>query len=127
MSEALSYRVPVTGRCRWRRLVVACALATVGIIAVCRWGSLGWRKVELLYWQRQCLLYSPPPDQRLSPPVAQCYRRFVVVKDRRTVLPLWPDTILLFMHERVSPCGNHRLVVVTAWSGVRDFNPRGVW
>lgn len=46
----------------WRRGALAVLLLTAAA-AGWRWGPAAWGHATLLYWQRQCLRYDPPPGQ----------------------------------------------------------------
>lgn len=46
---------------RARRLLALVVLAAVACSAAARWGRPAWRHAQVLYWQRQCMEYAPPP------------------------------------------------------------------
>lgn len=62
-------------RWRWRSRRAIQFLLLVGLIfAGWRWGPQIWARTTLLYWQRQCLNYSPSPDMvilQANPAAAQ--------------------------------------------------------
>ena len=54
---------PHQSRRRWRRALVAAVMLVVLLAAALHWGPPLARQAKLLYWQRQCLRYTAPPDR----------------------------------------------------------------
>ena len=148
----------------WRRIRwIATLLLLVGaIFAGWRWGPYLWHQGNILYWQSQCMRYSPPEsmvvyeenptaaagllnsspqyvayaihrgkDWNHAGPTVQAaaYRpqgwnklqavaRLPLINGIGTV-----NGAILFLHELVSPGGNHRLVVIEYDAQPDDFTP----
>ena len=133
MSLSYAPRLPWHRR-RSSRRVAALIASLLVTAAAWRWGPTGWRHVRLLYWQRQCLAYVAPADQVVldddpivaaallkregyrnlagagSPPVAGFVPRCWAEAMRATTGP--PAGSVLFLHERTSPGGQRRLVIL---------------
>ena len=58
----LDYTPAPPRRKKWLRRGVLPLLVVATAIASYRWGPPAWRQVEILYWQRQCMEYSPSAD-----------------------------------------------------------------
>jgi hypothetical protein len=131
--------LPLLRRKRIRRIVLGVTLLAI-IAAVWRFGPVGWRHAQLLYWQRQCMSYTRPqetpaweidaakaaalitsnPDYVSAPwtsggpPLAthlpKCLREFQRLVGSSRNSN--PPPILL-VHELRTPSGNRRLVVVS--------------
>jgi hypothetical protein len=80
-----------------------------------RYGVAAWRRTQLLYWQRQCMRYSPPPDRVVldsadggttvyTPPCWNNFRRAAGLRPA--------SSPLLFIGERRMKDGTPVLVVV---------------
>ena len=124
---------------RWRRrrwqIVGLLLLAGVGVaLGGRRWGPAISRQARILYWQAQCMKYSAPADKALAPPLPHCYCSLYAASERRNY-PRWDDQMMLFMHERTSPAGNRRLVVMYGSlrrdvhelpAGVKPWMPKNV-
>jgi hypothetical protein len=134
----LSY-APARGRHRrWvKRIVVGLLLMTLGLAAF-HWRAEPWRRARMLYYQRQCEAYSPPADEVVfdNDPARSAALRakpgYVTQKniDPRPVFRTPPGCwngyadatrvgvheqgggTKAFLHERRTPRGERRLVVV---------------
>jgi hypothetical protein len=109
---------PAPPRHRRRHIVVwLLALAAVLVLILSpRWAPLIWRNARLLYWQRKCMGYAPADNQpamRYEPSALRV----------QAVVPVpWQEFMhcfalgfsradaTIFVHERISPGGHHRLV-----------------
>src|SRR5207248_6493557 len=49
----------------WRRRKAMRRWLVLGLVVVCAivWGPRLWNRVQVLWWQRQCLAYSAPANQ----------------------------------------------------------------
>lgn len=120
---------PGVTRRRWfRRVTAAFVLITLLAGAGWRWGGPAFDRAKFLYRQRQCLRYAAPADrvvweqwypppqagggrprlQFLGPPTPDAFQ---AVHERATGERLLLGSVV-FMHERRSPAGDARLVVV---------------
>lgn len=155
---ALEYApaAPSRRRRRIRRLALLLLLLCIGL-AGWRWGPAVKQHAELLYWQRKCLNFQIPPDtllyerdlvkaaQRLKQNAdyvpagerggaAMYYPQCLRELDARAPTGLlYDDFAITFLHERCTPSGKRRLVVMYSWPwydfGVwnwRLYNPGGV-
>lgn len=109
-------RPPVHKQRRFQRyLYLVAAIFVIG--SSFYWGSNAWRRVQILYWQRQCMNYQPPPDQIVC--------EFIDGKQVKSVIPkAWQEFYslhsppgvksngTLFLHEMRSGHGEKRLVTV---------------
>jgi hypothetical protein len=146
LPSTLEY-APSSQRSLWRRLrrvLRICLVITVALVAW-KWGWVTWNKTVLLYHQHQCLSYSAPADQVVfdTDPgrVAKMASdpNYVLgggMANRRrpadwdslvssgfpsiTRLNRASNNPVLFMHERKSPNGTVRLVVVERTAGLSE-------
>jgi hypothetical protein len=107
----------------------------VGIVAVLlgiilmKIGPVGWRRVQLAYWQNRCMSYSAPADEVVltigkpsaTPAVPKEWTNLYAMLSP----PGMRSGGTLFLHERTSPSGNRRLVAVDAVDamGVAPMDP----
>ena len=114
----LCYRpaVPWHHRLPVRPLVWCAAVAAVWL-STFTWGPQAWAKVQMLYWQSRCMSFAAPPKTPQSDvglflagsgSIPHEWRRLHELLDGS------PPTSLgtVYLHERVSPSGNRRLVAV---------------
>jgi hypothetical protein len=123
---------------RWRRWIAATAALAL-IVTGLLYGRQAWHAARLLYWQRQCLNYAPPPTQvvyeesfggggpgppqgdfaDLSTPDRRCFsRRRPRCWDAFEALSedsIAPSEPILFLHRLRTKSGVERLVVVTRY------------
>jgi len=132
---------PIRRRKRIRRIILLLLLLCVGL-AGWRWGPAIKLHVELLYWQRQCMNYQIPPTVILweqdpqkaatvlrqpnpdyepilySPGTVPPFNsglfhpRALREFDTRASFPVTAGQSVVFLHERRTPSGKRRLVVV---------------
>lgn len=137
-SPQLDYAPPIP----WRRKLRSRRWALRALIAVVLLGLVAaapslWRRAQLVYWQRQCMSYTPAPEQlafERDPARPQhIIEEFPSVKYDLAGTSLEPGTYFtlpawerfyelaggglrsngtLFVHRRTSPRGNTRLVAV---------------
>ncbi len=90
----------------------------IALLLSSRWGPLLWRRTQALYWQRQCMTYNISPSQPVLQAIANQSPQSSVVAApwRRLYALLSPPGLrsegTVFLHERTSPGGHHRLVAV---------------
>ena len=95
---------------RWVYLVVSLML----IVSGWWWIPPAWRRVELLYWQRQCLNYEPPVGQIVADSQSHLsvsplpWRRFYTLLSP----PGFNSAGTVFLHEMKRSDGARRLVAV---------------
>lgn len=93
------------------RRIVICSILLSFAVATALWGPAVRNRIELLYWQSRCLDHTPAPGQMTGVPHA--WSRFA---------ELWsPPGVRSdgtpYLHQRVSPAGNRRLVALDlGWS-----------
>jgi hypothetical protein len=144
-SPRLDYS-PAPPRCRRRLRRAGLVVAVVAIaVAGWRWGPAVRDRATLLYWQRRCATYAPPPDQVVyatgaadaaalgrdrayaawpsgppnGPPVTyrlppDCVGRYPPAASTASTAAGagTPPGPVLFLHERRTPAGERRVVVV---------------
>ena len=143
-SVSLEYApgAPVRRRKRIRRVVILLVLLGVGL-AGWRWGPAARDQAVLLYWQRQCMNFQVAPDVVLYEPDPVKAAVLLRQQDPQYVpLPFSTHAVyqprslrefeartpagaaigsrsIAFLHERRTPAGKRRLVVVytSPWSG----------
>lgn len=125
-------------RRRWKRLILGALLLLLVAIGWERYPAVR-TQARFLYWQGKCIAYQAPPDQEIVPadPVTQsagtgrpqAWREF-----KSLLNPPGPGNFLawgipenntVFLHERISPKGNRRLVVIETPNPERRYG--GVW
>lgn len=126
----LHYAPPPAGhrRRRWgRRAALPVVVVTLALLGV-RWGPAVSRQARLLYWQRQCLRYEARPRGRVvcaeplpyggvTPPFTLAAADPDCLAGLRPfVAGDWPPPAaagpVVFLHERRTPGGARRLVVL---------------
>lgn len=116
---------PVYWRKVFRRAVLLLILVAAGVAGVKLWPSV-WERARLLYWQRQCMAHTAPPDQivcietpvyRWNPPpfVAaapdpECLVKYAATA--RVSVPVGKGGPVVFLHDRRTLGGVRRLVVI---------------
>ncbi|HVT90066.1 MAG TPA: hypothetical protein VHD56_14530 [Tepidisphaeraceae bacterium] len=110
--QALEYAPRPSRSSRVKRLIIAwmCILIVGGL--AWRHGPYGWWYLQVLYWQNQCLNYSFPPGQQIIPGSSVFIPRPWDQLYSILYTPTVPTDGTLFLHERRSPSGNIRLVVL---------------
>ena len=130
----------------WRRLRRAlgiCLLITVALVGW-KWGLLAWNRALVVYHQHQCLSYTAPADQvvfdtdpgRIAKLASDSNYIVAGGMASRRRLTNWDSYLarfrslmglarpannpILFMHERKSPNGTVRLVVVERTAGLSE-------
>jgi hypothetical protein len=141
--QPLDYAPRPSRRRKILRRLLGAALIAILAFATIRWGSVARRKIAVLYWQHECLVAAPPADQVVyaeDPVVVAGLLRqgsqYTKISTRAgsaagratpdwTALASWLPAgmgssrgAVLFMHERHTPSGKRRLVVVQG-----DFDP----
>ncbi|HTW94393.1 MAG TPA: hypothetical protein VMD30_06360, partial [Tepidisphaeraceae bacterium] len=91
MGEILSYS---TEKHRWRaRRIAAVAALVLALATIAYFAPTFWRRVRMLYWQHQCMIFSAPPDavvcERKSPGVADSPRPSGFVDEPPGIPPSW--------------------------------------
>lgn len=127
-----------------RRRLIARRATLLGALLICLAAGYWYvpeirRRIELAYWQRRCLAYMAAADQialqtpmdRLSPG-APSYNGMKTPPTKGVVPPEWaalsrlivpPGFVsegTLFLHERISPGGNRRLVIIDATTAFHE-------
>jgi hypothetical protein len=120
-TSSLNYAPPVPLRSRiGHRTAIVLSIVVTALASTALWGHAAWHKVQLLYWQGQCLSYKAPLDrvvwssnplQRATTPVVwtNFYQLFSSGGSQ--------STASVFIHERVGPAGNRRLVAIETYCG----------
>ncbi|HEY7088063.1 MAG TPA: hypothetical protein VH518_08240, partial [Tepidisphaeraceae bacterium] len=62
-APTLDYAPAPPRRRKWIRRGILLALLLTATYSGWRWGGAGWRHAQILYFQRQCMTYTAPPDQ----------------------------------------------------------------
>jgi hypothetical protein len=100
-----------------RRAMIFATLLLAGLTAW-RIGPQAWRHTQLLYWQNKCMNYTAPADQVVfsandgSKVVPKEWTRFYELLSPPGQFSMGT----VFLHERVAPNGNRRLVGVDVGS-----------
>lgn len=116
---------PPTRKRRAVRRAAAVVLVAVGAVLGLRFGPVAWRAAQTQYWQRACLRYEPPAGQTVcEEPAAWAgsMRPFVSAAPKPPPLAGLEAAVgftttpargpVLYLHERRTPGGRRRLVVV---------------
>jgi hypothetical protein len=103
-SSRLDYSAGVPRRVGWVRLTWL-LLAAVVIALLAWWRQDLWFDAQVTYYKWQCVRYVAPANRAISPP-PRCLAFFLEASR--------PPHTLLFMHQRVTPGGRKRLVVIGA-------------
>ncbi len=115
---------------------IAVLLAILSVLALSpRWGPRLWRRVQVLYWQQKCLSYQPPRGQIIFRANNDHVSGSVIALPwlalySRLSPPGFISQGTAFLHERVSPGGNRRLVAVDVYlfatnlASSTEFNAR---
>lgn len=109
---------------RYRRKAVRRAIGLALLVAVAlplgwKAGPPAWQRLKLLYWQRQAMSYTPPPDQVVYDEAsgfssfAKPWEHFYQLFSPPGRLP----AATLFLHERRNGKGQIRLVAVDGSNG----------
>lgn len=136
MPQTLDYARHAPWHRRWRKRLIMGAILLLLVV-------IGWERypavrtqAQFLYWQGKCIVYQAPPDQEIVPadPGAQsagtgrpqAWREFESLlnppapgKFRAKSIP---ESNTVFLHERISPKGNRRLVVIETNNPDRRFS-----
>jgi hypothetical protein len=114
-----------------RSLLIVIVL--VLLLSAWSWGPRLWQRVRVAYWQHRCLVYTAPVDQVIyeedptsarmllaSPDCAMTANNPQFVARRPWPWREFPSTGVgadgvAFLHERMTPSGQRRLVVVEVW------------
>lgn len=105
---------PLLRRTRVRAAITSAVVVAIASAAL-TWGKPAWQKVQMVYWQGQCMRHLAPPDRvvaRSDIPayVPQQWARFYQLLTSNG----FQSAGTIFLHERTSPGGNRRLVVIDA-------------
>jgi hypothetical protein len=90
------------------RYSMAGLMASAALLSAITWGPQSLRRVGLYLLQRQCAAYVAPPNLPAIGAVPDCWSRFYA----RLSPPGGKPDGMIFLHERVSPSGNRRLVAL---------------
>lgn len=85
----------------------------------------GWRfgaQLQYLYWQRQCMNYSVPAGQLIVNSDGSRVSTITWPAAATNILQRASATHPVFMHERISPAGHRRLVVVESLQFYPDWS-----
>jgi hypothetical protein len=124
-SQAVPLEYPISTS-PWRRRI---RLALLGLILVAtilctwHWGPYICHQTKLLYWQRQCMNFSLPPNTvvyegeptnaaQTAALAPQCWRSFCDTNNSHWVGG-GRNTAVGFLGERISPAGHRRLICAT--------------
>ncbi|MDB5356793.1 MAG: hypothetical protein JWN24_3246 [Phycisphaerales bacterium] len=116
MPRRLEYAAPGQWGARRRRRMLLTGVAIIVVLSVLhnRWLTPLWHRAQVLYWQRQCMKYSAPPE-------AVVYAQGVPDHPRSGLWPLpepWKrlgyqwSCGTVFLHARSKPSGGERLVAL---------------
>jgi hypothetical protein len=110
-SAPLAYAAqrPWHARIPRKYLIAGAIVLAVGISSIA-WGELAWLKLQLLYWQSRCMSHAAPPTQVVeSRQMDPQWQRFTEL----LAPPGLQSAGTIYLHERVSPGGNRRLIAVS--------------
>jgi hypothetical protein len=104
----LEYEPGTKPRRRWRLPVLFSILLILAGWGSWRWfGRIAWGRVQVLYWQSQCLQYQPAPGQFAGAPPFWAKYHIVLPADENFM-----GGTQIFLHQLVSPHGTRRLVAL---------------
>ena len=129
-SPQIDYAPKPPPHLRWQRRAVISFAAILVIGLAYQYIPVAWRNARLFYWQKKCLKFMAPADELIfdgnlndmsghATPFEDFYRIYSP--------PGSSANYVAFLHERLSPNGIHKLVVVeaTPYSGGHEVNLRG--
>ena len=114
LADTSNSSIEYAARRPWHRRITGkwCTVAAIVVatfIASVAWGELAWLKLQLLYCQTRCMSHAAPATQVIAlRQVHPQWQRF-----GELLSPPGPQPAgTVYLHERVSPGGNRRLVAV---------------
>jgi hypothetical protein len=109
-----------------KRRAISRALILIALLlaAVVVWRGKPFiaRQVQLCYWQNKCLTYNAPPDREANF-VPEAWNNYYTLLSP----PGAQSNGTAFLHERISPKGNRRLVAVDSGAMSRGRDALGIF